>query len=55
MSAPATTGTAAAGLPGLPGPPVRAGHRELAVYDGPWSEWGLPSDRPVATGESDAP
>ncbi|MFF9456953.1 hypothetical protein [Streptomyces flaveolus] len=51
MSAPATTGTGA----GRPGPPVRAGHRELAVYDGPWSEWGLPSDRPVATGESDAP
>ncbi|WP_318215508.1 hypothetical protein [Streptomyces sp. SCL15-6] len=53
MSAPTPTETDAAGL--LPGPPVLAGHRELAVYDGPWSEWGLPSERPVATGESDAP
>ena len=52
MSAPTPTGTDAVGLPG---PLVLAGHRELAVYDGPWSEWGLPSERPVATGESDAP
>jgi thiosulfate/3-mercaptopyruvate sulfurtransferase len=29
-----------------------AGHPQLAVYDGSWSEWGLPSERPVVTGDS---
>ncbi|MEO8179914.1 MAG: rhodanese-like domain-containing protein [Deltaproteobacteria bacterium] len=27
-----------------------AGYSELRVYDGSWSEWGLPSSRPVVTG-----
>jgi thiosulfate/3-mercaptopyruvate sulfurtransferase len=26
-----------------------AGYRNLSVYDGSWSEWGIPSARPVAT------
>jgi hypothetical protein len=52
VSAPTPTETDAVGLPG---PLVLAGHRELAVYDGSRSEWGLPSERPVATGESDTP
>jgi len=27
-----------------------AGHSKLSVYDGSWSEWGMPSARPVVTG-----
>lgn len=26
------------------------GRRDVALYDGSWSEWGLPGDTPVATG-----
>ncbi|WP_327299566.1 MULTISPECIES: sulfurtransferase [unclassified Streptomyces] len=32
-----------------------AGYRDLSVYDGSWSEWGLPSARPVATGDGPPP
>jgi thiosulfate/3-mercaptopyruvate sulfurtransferase len=28
-----------------------AGYSQLRVYDGSWSEWGLPSSRPVVTGD----
>ncbi len=28
----------------------RLGHRDVALYDGSWSEWGRPGDTPIETG-----
>jgi thiosulfate/3-mercaptopyruvate sulfurtransferase len=32
----------------------RLGHRDVSVYDGSWSEWGLEGDTPVETGPANA-
>lgn len=33
----------------------RLGHRDTAVYDGSWSDWGRPGDTPVETGPAAKP